>query len=517
MRGLRLAVLAAAACVVSGAGECGGTDPPDDQVVTVRVHVVPSDDAYAAHTFDTEIAPKGGEAALDRALVLGTRFSGTLGASGPDGADPVPVAGTVFLSLPGTVSSRGTTVGSDGAFALDGIYPTGPDEGYTLRAHPAAGTDEVYSQQVEGLAVQGAEPVDVVLTAGARATARVLRLVEGEAGIEETGAGGLRIEPVAWGPLDEWEPLGPSDDTDSLTGLFTLGLTDAVEALRISSPSATGPALPTVVVTGASLPGDLLAGDGTSTLFTYPLIGAVTASGLVTDSTPEPNAAPVDDAEVRVEGTAWFDDGTGQIASAPFTRRTRTDSGGRYLMEVPDGEYVVSIVPGYGTDVSATTFGGDVPLTAASLTNRQFVLPARLPLRGGVYDPDGLPVEGARVRIRSLGPSGHTWSTTTGADGRFQQLADVGPVEVVVRPPTASSLASPAATTGTNQDGQPSIEVTLEEAVRIGGRVTYFSGGIANVRVLIADPDTGEVLGEGLTDSSGYYEARVRESWVRAR
>lgn len=183
-------------------------------------------------------------------------------------------------------------------------------------------------------------------------------------------------------------------------------------------------------------------------------------------------------------------------------------------MEVPEGEYTVTLVPGYASGLSSATVG---PVAASSLVNRTLPLPARSELRGSVTDPDGDPVEGARVVTQSLGPSGYTWLAVTDAAGQFLQAADVGDVELTVLPPDGASLASPERHAWTNQDGQPPVSLALEAAVRVSGRVTYHSAGVGDVRVEIADPETGGILCSGLTNVDGYYECRLSEAWVLAR
>ncbi len=489
---------------------CGGPGSGNGDPVDIRLNLIPEDTSYAPQTLDAQILPAAGEATLSNTpLQRSTLFQGTVMRDDPGAGTFLPSSATLLLTRDG-VGSRGVLASSDGTFTLD------IDDGvYDLRIFPIARDEVTFFYGPQSLDLPTPPDESFPLLQAEKVLGRILQ--ESADGGPSQGVAYLTVEPVQVNEDGTVQLLGPIDQTDADTGYFGVGLTEDVTALRISSPDSEGPPLPTVILTGLNLPDDLTSDEEEiPTLYTYPEIPSITIANQVLDPA-SPSSGGVADAEVRLLGTVSFTDVEGTPQEAPFSRRVHTDDQGRFAVQVPDGLYTLTVVPGYAPTTRLSPLAvGNPPIPAADLSGFPLQLPLRTALSGVVsYEED--PVEGAEISVRSRGPSGYSWLTTSGPDGTWSVYVDAGPIEVRAIPPS-DSPAAPLILASQEVSGTSfSLDLALPQAVRVSGQVTSNNTPLYAVGVQILDPEEGTFLGEGISDESGYFEIRISRDWVESR
>ncbi len=489
----------------------------------VRVELMPSrgagDDAPPAQTQSVRVRFRRETASRDLALEEGLTLEGSVLA---DGA-PVPRP-NARLHFRHRDSGTETTAEahSGGQFVATGLLPGT----YDVTIYPDADQDLL---GIARLVVQ--LPDDDLADLPIPWGEHVLwgRIVRREIGVPDpVGIADLVVEAFREtepGTLRRagQETITLDDGEATIAGEFTLALPAGTYALRISSPTGAEVPYPTAVLTGVEMPrpGGWVPVDTPITLFTYPtwseerrheLSGKLVAPGIGVD-------LPEGSALVEARGVvhappeyAGLEDIDFQLG--PVRARVRTDTEGDFRLTLPDATYTLDVIPGYDSDGSAFRDAGeqahvvanDLPLGTVFLTSR-----VNLTMR--VVDDADRVIEGARVEVRNLGLSGYATGLSTDETGTARFLLEQGPHRVEVIPPEGSGLARDRFEVEMGTVDERLI-VPLEDGIRVSGQVSRGNDLLEGVLVRFVDPDSGEVLGEGVSRASGTYELRVPTAWV---
>lgn len=306
--------------------------------------------------------------------------------------DDAPLSGVALTAVHKTQARFfDTTPASDGSFALGPV----PDGEYRVVAwdevHPADWVDFL----------EGDHEIEkrIVLSALRTLTGRVLL-----DGVPVAGA-----EVKAEGSYGSARSSSNEDGTFAITGLRrgTYAVTAQLDAMRAWAKGDLTRRAPRPAVLSLARPGTL--------------------SGVVRDDA----GSPVAGAEV--------------IGQSRDLRREKTDSDGRFFLELPEGSWGFwALADGFiGSSVAI------VHVTAGEEYRADFTLGATSVVSGMVVDEEGNPVGGGRVLARPHAPDEKTGYTGIEADGAFSFALAPGAYELTVEhdryATTSLEVTTPAA------------------------------------------------------------------------
>jgi hypothetical protein len=223
------------------------------------------------------------------------------------------------------------------------------------------------------------------------------------------------------------------------------GAPDALQNAQLAIVPPAGAPIPTLILTPFQY---VLASDETYPELPEPVVvqGTVSAAHLDGGEGPEP-------AQLIFEATGIYNDGVGagpaslDTTDFEFTTQTSTDPGGNYKVELPAGEYRVTVRPG-SVDAEVSVF--PLSVTPGSSPTRNFTLLPQQPVNGLVMLADGRPLAGAAVALvpaQCTLSVGSSWClprapapTTTASDGTFTLAADEGSYFLRVSPAGGAHL-----------------------------------------------------------------------------
>ncbi|WNG52998.1 PDZ domain-containing protein [Archangium minus] len=190
--------------------------------------------------------------------------------------------------------------------------------------------------------------------------------------------------------------------------------------------------------------------------------------------------------------------------------RVRTDAAGHYALELPPGDYDVTVsAPGH----TGTSREGLV-VEANRHTVADFRLEGTASVEGTVSDARGGLLAGVAVRAGLMrGASGEEHFTRTDAAGAFV-LEGLPVGTVLVRARQDSSAVWASRTVQLSTGARTRVDFTLSETGRVMGRVTQSSGAPLPEPALVramAKQGQGGVLDMGLTDTDaeGHYQLEL--------
>lgn len=196
----------------------------------------------------------------------------------------------------------------------------------------------------------------------------------------------------------------------------------------------------------------------------------------------------------------------------PVARMTaNTDDSGLCTVRLIAGHYrvVASPHPSLTAAVAVTTWDVTAEPT------KKIVLGDKMTLSGVVLGPTGAPVLQARVAatLELVDPATSTrsrreYTAETDAKGQFTAHVDPGTISVVVTPPDGSGLPlwRNDAVALDASAGKTTLTCALASPLPVNGRVLSSTGApVPGAGVDLYAPDTGRLLGHGLSDKDGRY------------
>jgi Carboxypeptidase regulatory-like domain len=306
----------------------------------------------------------------------------------------------------------------------------------------------------------------------------------------------------------EGEPLGAAAQTDA-KGAFQLLLPQGPPAflLQIGPPDASS-TIPTFS------PSIFPQGTTSAEADVKALPPPVSVSGRVVDA----NATSIPGARVQAVST----DVTGWI----ILRQTTTDTNGRYVLGLREGNYVIEAIP--DPDPAQPALSGEIPVNvnAGNAVVPDLVCPPKAEGAGTVLRPDGraagsgYQIVATRLPERLVtGRSGV--ATATNAAGEFHMMGDPGRYRLEVQPPAETSL--PRTFAIVELKGTGGVEalgsVQIAPGAEVVGTVTTVTRGTqvpvpgAAVEFFALD-STGQravLIASALTDSTGGYRVVVAD------
>ena len=224
-----------------------------------------------------------------------------------------------------------------------------------------------------------------------------------------------------------------------------------------------------------------------------------------------PTGAPVPGAEVRI-----LQEASGELALLPLQDRFLSDAAGEFRFSSRDGALLEARHPDYspGRARLALTSNAAGPLVIR-LTPRQAQEAKALAISGQVFDPQGIPAEGALVvaslQTRRTPDSGDTLRTgaqaTADADGRFWlEGLDAGRYQLSARreglaPARAFGIAAGTRDVMLRLQAGGKIRGTVRDA-RIRAPVVSFTVGVSRRAGLARR----ELFTQAVVDAEGRYE-----------
>lgn len=510
------------AAVQVGCGDdngCGGgficafglcVDPNDQRLSTVDVEVDAPGEALPVQgvfAVDLRASPR-----VDVVLARGVLVSGRLEDSAGGPVDAFVLAQPP-QSVPGRVLAPSSTTDAGGAFsflAVEGLryaMTVSPSDArlpprYDIRLDAEA--EDGVTQSLEPLLVdEGGVVISGVVMAGIGAAASGVPGLD----VRVIAADGRRLSSTAR-TLGADEALAAGQPL----GHFELFLRDAGTELTLEiGPTVANSGYPTVrvpldvaIATGTDLGEISLEGEG----------GAVL--------TPVRFAARVVDANGDAASGATLSL-RGFVGRGEFTTVLQADDVGDLTGALPPGVYQAFV---YGTVENAAAGLLVVDELAIPSTNAEllFTLPARVPFRGAVLDPDGEPLAGATLTINRVGDveglaeepladSLVSFTGTSDATGQFDLAVDPGQYRVSTRPPPGSnapafSQRERVGPAGLNRD------IVLPGRAFVAGTVVFAGApvGTAYLRVFsgfVDERGAAILVGEGFADEAGAFEIVV--------
>jgi hypothetical protein len=231
-------------------------------------------------------------------------------------------------------------------------------------------------------------------------------------------------------------------------------------------------------------------------------------------------------ARIRIEGRIP----PGVIGTVPYDggrwiAEMRTDGEGLFQVEVPQGEYVVTAIPGY-SDRTNDAVVAEFSAQGEGIIELNLSLPLAPVAQVFVVDEDAEPVPGAALYIRNTGPPRYAYGVVTQSDdegnpGYWFGLLMRGTYEVEVVPPVDPETLQKrwARAHGVLEIGAGGGSVTIQlrrSAIMEGSVFSRDVDRVADVLVILRDPETGLVVDEALTNRSppeiGFFRAIIPEN-----
>ncbi len=387
------------------------------------------------------------------------------------GADQQPVAATVRLARPGTITGSTTQTLEDGAFSLR--VPAA--QGYTFSVVPEDGSRLPFMVEL-GVNVSQGEDFGIIdlgygtpvygrisTSDGAPVEGLVVQLTEAQSNVE-----------------------GPETRTDA-TGHYLLRADPGQYVLR--SQGAAGAVVPTletaVEVEDGGVDVALDLGNIERTLVSGQVLSGRTGAALK-------------DVAIRIESTNL------QGTDGSLVIETDTDGDGLFGRQLLAGRWAATFIPPFDSAYGGLVEEFEVGVDGAVLELEPLELPERVVLEGVVVDATGTPVPQAAVNAQEEGFDGYIFSTLTDDDGGFAIEVTPVPLEVTVSPPTADHAVTKRSIDGA--DGF--ITLQLEEGDLLAGTIESASGPTAFALVEVRAA-SGDLLATTLTDDRGAFSVRV--------
>jgi hypothetical protein len=202
---------------------------------------------------------------------------------------------------------------------------------------------------------------------------------------------------------------------------------------------------------------------------------------------------------------------TGYVGSdAGVVVEIPTDASGNFDARLVTGQYRVDLLPPNEAAVSPVSLG-TIDITSA-VDLGAIEMPDYRTYTGLAVDAAGQPLAGASLRATEVGFDGRYTSTLTDADGQYVLEAPVADLELLLTPPgDRSDLAATRYrfATGTLSDDE---ELMAIEGRQVTGTIQWDDLGrdeALSFAIVQVYSQTGEPLGQTLTDASGSYSLQV--------
>ncbi|MBN93680.1 MAG: hypothetical protein CL928_06330 [Deltaproteobacteria bacterium] len=296
-------------------------------------------------------------------------------------------------------------------------------------------------------------------------------------------------------------PLGVAT-TSSADGSFVLMVPEGTYDLVISSPADGSVPIPPIRIRNQALPLEL---QGLRLSVEYPVLPIRTVRGALLQATGD---GPIQ-GRVRLEGWIPSAPGESDFNGGLFRAEFETEADGTWSIEVPRGSYTATAYPRIGNrdlDVARTSF--DVSETASQVDVDLRFPDSRLGVVT-VLSPTGNPRAGSSLSLRSTLPPHYAYQATTGADGSWAGLLPAGNYIVDAIPPPQPETGQKEYARATEvldlTEGDSSEDIVLRRSDLFDGFVyTVDQVGVGSIRVLMVDPDTGDLWDEVVTNTGEY-------------
>ena len=180
------------------------------------------------------------------------------------------------------------------------------------------------------------------------------------------------------------------------------------------------------------------------------------------------------------------------------------DAGGRARARLLTGTYALEVRPPADSALESTVVEASL-LGGLSTTVE---LAARPELSGRVIDSAGEPVASARLRLEHLQRSDVSRSIATLEDGSWSTRLPAGDYRVTIVPPASLGQPRQVETLSAN-DQTPTLLWRLSAPTLVRGELTHPQHPTGAITVQLTHPETGDILAEGRTDTTGRYQLIV--------
>ncbi len=304
-------------------------------------------------------------------------------------------------------------------------------------------------------------------------------------------------------------PLGLTVATDS-SGVFTFQVPPAVryDILVSSPPDGSVPIAP-IRIDNQVLP--LLA--GLSMKIEYPSLPTAQVIGTLVQL-----GGVATTGRVRVEGWVPAAAHGPQFSGGTFRAEFETDADGRWERELPRGSYRATAFPRHSNRSFGTVSEDFDVVVGTDLVEVELALPNSSIGRIEVSQSDGNPMVGAKLGIRMSSPPYYSYLETTDEEGAWTGLLipDIYDVEVIPpeQPETGEQrFARAHGTLDLLSPEPPIVSIQLRRSDLVDGFLyTVGQSGVRGVHVLLADPETGEIWDETVTNDGefpGFFRATL--------
>ena len=468
-------------------GDTGDLDGASDEAFTLRVDVYPSDAGPTLLPQSWLITGEQDWIGLDVALEAPIAVTGavtgyaatpyaTITVPGAEG----PISARVSAERTGTISADATSTDEDGGFLL----ALTPGDGYVFAVIPAesarlpflVATDQSFTGDL------AFDDVDLALGYGAPVYGRVMDA----SGDGVPGALVSLIEP-------DTGVQGPVTTTGS-DGYYMLRSLEGAWSLRVAGEA--GSYLPTIDTY-------LVVEDDTGVLLDVEIgdTSPVTVRGKVLDE----DGDPVSDVSVRfISSLLSYADGEAVVETNP-------DKNGIFIVELLPGQWGAEFIPDYDTELSPVAVDFDVDDDGDTLP-AEVELPGRAPFIADVSYPDGSVATGVTVSAREIGFEHRSYSGTTDSTGMLSIAVPQVPLHVTLAPPDDGAAITTIDVDPATEDRDNWSELSLTAGVPVSGVVQLDGDPVPYAVVELRNGETGELLGTTISDDTGAFSVRVRET-----
>ena len=469
-----------------GASECSdpGVAPTSPRELRVDLHARGADAATRLDQEDVAETWVGEHPLLFVPMVPPVQVTGSVS----DGGDVEPDA-CIFLDGPGTLgdsSSASSTLGTFGQTALPGLYDLILAPGCFVAGLPAAVTREV-SVEPDGSSTAALE-----LEVPERAPV-ALRVVGPDGDLP-----GVVVTLYPAGDADL--PLGVSG-VSGPGGALSIELPDGAYDLTFSTPANGVLGVAPLRIRNRTLPLE----PGFTLTAELPDLATTTVEGVLIDGTGTRRAG-----RIRLEGFVQSDN---PLAPYPggFYRAEFATEDGEWLRDLPPGDYTATAYPPHpGVNAEVTDDTARVAFTMDPLVGPPEVIELRYATRRAgqvrVLDPAGLPVAG-RVNLRMTSAPHYVFQYRLNDQGSITAalMADLYEVEFLPDPEeeTGRDLWPRAHGLLDLTGGNELVDMRVVDGEVVEGFVyTEGEARVPRVKLLLRDPETGEVFDDVLSASS---------------